>query len=305
MKNTNSIEFDPSIAMAKRLKELRLERGLSYEALSQLLSKRGTSLSHDSLQNYETSTPNHTKYGKNLAMRADSLLALAQLYGVSTDYLLCVTDIRSPNPNVAEMVDYLGISEDNICFLHALNQKTVVANRYEKILHESVLSKEAPVHLKETFELIDVLSFASPGSCKIVVDLIDKLISTIGENFYEVLRLYHIIEESAQHLLNNRKDHISPYDVVANETLSVLKENGFLLMDTSWILKRSWEDLMGILHTGVAAKVEREIDEGKRSIGNYELANPRQLKLNPNEMKGIMLDSWKNVKAYRKAKEKK
>ena len=81
--------------VAKRLKELRTERGLSHQALIEALSDKygedGFSISKDSLINYEkTSGKIHC-----VRMSAETLWYLADFYGVSTDWLLGKSDFKS------------------------------------------------------------------------------------------------------------------------------------------------------------------------------------------------------------------
>lgn len=103
-----------SFEMAKRLKALRDEKGLSHVSLSkELKEKYGISISKDSLINYEISEDNRTRAQDfpNLKMKVEYLLVLADYYGVSTDYLLCQTDTKSPIIELRQTCDYTGLSE--------------------------------------------------------------------------------------------------------------------------------------------------------------------------------------------------
>ena len=71
-----------SITIQERLKDLRVERGLSLEQLS-----NATGISRAALGNYETDDFKEINHG--------SILTLAKFYKVSTDYLLCLTENRS------------------------------------------------------------------------------------------------------------------------------------------------------------------------------------------------------------------
>ena len=296
--------IERSIKMAKRLKELRKEKGYSYEDVSDLLSNNNGSLSRDSLRNYEVAKENHTKSGSNLAMRADSLLALAQLYHVSTDYLLCETDIRSPEPDVALMVDYLGIGEDSIRFLHALNQRTCVSASSCKNLETSTLSSGSFLPMEKTMELIEVLSYASPGIGKSIVNLIENLISTIAENYFNILKVYNTIEVSSLHLQKKRVEGNRPEDFIPVEAISSLHENGFEVVGSSWILKKSWEDLLSILQTGIEAKIEQELSRGKQ-VGKYNLGDITPRKLSPQAMESLGINKGHIINAQMNSGKKK
>lgn len=97
-----------SLIMAKRLKELREEHELSHVLLSKALKEKyDIDISRDSLMSYEVSDPYHTKAYKNEGMRVEYLRCLADFYGVSSDYLLGLTNDPAKKPSA---VDELGLS---------------------------------------------------------------------------------------------------------------------------------------------------------------------------------------------------
>ena len=82
-----------SILMARRLRELRQKRGLTFEGLrNELLQYTGVDISIESLKNYEVSQENHPRAFRNEGMRAELVRALATYYGVTSDYLLGISD---------------------------------------------------------------------------------------------------------------------------------------------------------------------------------------------------------------------
>lgn len=110
-------EKERSFEIGKRLKMLREEKNLSHVALKQELEKRyGVKISRNSLMNYEIREDFHSKSDKlsNLHMGADYLSCLADFYGVSTDFLLARSEIRSANPDIQAAVRYTGLSEKTI-----------------------------------------------------------------------------------------------------------------------------------------------------------------------------------------------
>lgn len=94
-----------SVLMAKRLRELRQKRGLTFDGLrNELLQYAGMDISVESLKNYEVSKEGHPRAYRNEGMRAELVRALATFYGVSTDYLLGISDIASQmDPAVSEL----------------------------------------------------------------------------------------------------------------------------------------------------------------------------------------------------------
>ena len=106
---------DSSLTMARRLKDLREQRGLSHVSLSAALNEKyGIEISRHSLMNYEVSDPNHSKSYINEGMRVEYLRCLADFYQVSSDYLLGFTKDPSRHPCAA---DDLGLSIENISYL--------------------------------------------------------------------------------------------------------------------------------------------------------------------------------------------
>ena len=111
---------DKSFIMAKRLKQLREEKGLSHEKLSKSLSDQyGVKISSDSLINYEVTDLNHSKACKNQGMRVEYLRCLADFYGVSTDYIL--GQINDPC-RIPSAIDELDFSEKTVEWFASLKE---------------------------------------------------------------------------------------------------------------------------------------------------------------------------------------
>ena len=109
------METNKSFIMADRLRQLRESKKLSHEKLSKALSEKyGIKISSDSLMNYEVSREDHSKKYKNLGMRVEYLYCFADFYSVSTDYLLGISNVKSPDENLQAVVEYTGIPEDAI-----------------------------------------------------------------------------------------------------------------------------------------------------------------------------------------------
>lgn len=103
---------------AKRLRELRGKT--SYEKLSENIGKKfPDGISADSLKIYEISNPKHKKYNNGFGMKISNLFQLAEYYGVSTDFLLGRTEIKTDNIEEASDCKYVQLSEDAI---EALNE---------------------------------------------------------------------------------------------------------------------------------------------------------------------------------------
>lgn len=127
-----------SLIMAHRLKDLRTEKGLSHESLRKaLMDKYGIDISVDSLKNYEVSKIPHAKAYKNEGMRVEYLRCLANFYGVSSDFILGVTDIRSSNKGVQCIIKNTGLSEHSANVLWALstaNRDNADASEFKRVM---------------------------------------------------------------------------------------------------------------------------------------------------------------------------
>ncbi len=78
----------------ERLEDLRKEKKLSFEQLSKQLAERGTIISHTNLKNYEINDPVHSLYGRTKSMSIEYLVAFADFYDVSVEYLLGLSNSR-------------------------------------------------------------------------------------------------------------------------------------------------------------------------------------------------------------------
>lgn len=109
--------------MGRRLKEERENKKLSHVSLSKALRERyGIEISKDSLINYEVSVDHHTKSYKNNGMKVEYLRCLADFYGVSTDYLLGLSDTKAADERIKCSCRYTGLSEKTVKTLHRLSQ---------------------------------------------------------------------------------------------------------------------------------------------------------------------------------------
>lgn len=78
----------------ERLEDLRKEKKLSFEQLSKQLAERGTIISHTNLRNYEINDPLHSLHNRTRSMSIEYLVAFADFYDVSVEYLLGFSNSR-------------------------------------------------------------------------------------------------------------------------------------------------------------------------------------------------------------------
>lgn len=104
---------DRSVQLAKNLKQLREDRGLSHKKLSDaIFANYCVKISDDSLKNYEVTEKNHSRFGKIKGMNIEYLVCLADFFGVSTDYLLGLTGTRSKDENVQAVTSLTRLTEN-------------------------------------------------------------------------------------------------------------------------------------------------------------------------------------------------
>lgn len=107
---------------AKRLKELRIEKGFTYYSLAKAINERygGKSITQTTLKYLEIADPeqNPKLYEKGFGVKVSTLLMLADFYNVSVQYLIGTTDTRASTDDMETAVKVTGLSEKSI---NALN----------------------------------------------------------------------------------------------------------------------------------------------------------------------------------------
>jgi transcriptional regulator with XRE-family HTH domain len=153
--------------MGSRLKELRTTSGLSHDKLAAKLGKEmGVRISRDSLINYEN------KPDKCPGMKIEYLLAFSALYGVSTDYILGISDHKSTSEDAQNATNYVGLSEEIVSTLYA-------ASHIDKIDSlQAPLSKSATDFLEQ----IDFSPFDKSLAISFMLSFCESLISAVFED---------------------------------------------------------------------------------------------------------------------------
>ena len=125
--------------IAERLVELRKEKNLSQpdlvEALEEQYSGEGFSRGLGSIKDYEARMKYEfdkppANFGSNLGMGADAIFYLAKFYGVTSDYILGLSDTKTTDSSLAGAASFTGLSE-----------KAVENLRKAAFLHSSTLNK--------------------------------------------------------------------------------------------------------------------------------------------------------------------
>lgn len=155
-----------SFLIASRLKSERTRAKLSHAKLSEAIQEKyGISISIDSLKGYEVDTANKTKTGSNKGMRIEYLYCLADFYGVSTDYLLGISNSRSRNTEIRTISNATGLSDKAILKL-TLDKSLVDKGIYDSndFFYLSILNR-----LIESESFLDMTRLAD-AYCRVTTD---------------------------------------------------------------------------------------------------------------------------------------
>ena len=116
-----------ALKISGRLRDLRQEKSISTKTLSELLNEKCKEkgvkgIAEQTLKDYERpahhgTTENITKGKAVLGMRIEYLDMLADFYGVSTDYILCRSDKKTPDVNLQAACEFTGLSESAVAAL--------------------------------------------------------------------------------------------------------------------------------------------------------------------------------------------
>ena len=85
---------------------------MSFEQLSKQLAERGVNISHTNLKNYEINDPVHSLYGRTRSMSIEYLVAFADFYDVSVEYLLGLSNSRKREYH--DISEQLGLCDGEI-----------------------------------------------------------------------------------------------------------------------------------------------------------------------------------------------
>lgn len=99
---------------SERLRDLRKERGISTKTLADDLRISAGSI--NGWENDDSSTGKKSTDGITLR----NLVALAEYFGVSIDYLAGLTDVKALSPTLQGVCEFTGLSEKSVNLIHRL-----------------------------------------------------------------------------------------------------------------------------------------------------------------------------------------
>lgn len=127
-----------SIKTGERLHKLRIDSGLSlWKLREEICRKYGVEISKDSLINYEVSDSEHPRKYKNNGMRIEYLRYFSNFYGVSSDYLLGLSDVPTTDTTIQAICNHTGLSDDFVSWLETHKDYAPQIERLSKLMIEN------------------------------------------------------------------------------------------------------------------------------------------------------------------------
>lgn len=147
-----------SAPFAKSISELMRERGITQEEIAAEIGKTRQTVS---------------QYVNGISEPGyDTLVKIADYFGVSTDYLLGRTSVKTPDSSVQAIIAYTGLSEENTLTLHRMTEN----------VSDSMLPNAA------NDETINI------NGCKSYLDCLNDLLDAIYSKKDTVIRDYILIQ---------------------------------------------------------------------------------------------------------------
>ena len=151
--------FIDCVVGSRRLKTLREEKRLSHQALDEL-----TGINKQSLINYERAgKEDGSEYGTRVnafgGMSANAVVALAETLDVSTDYLLGLSNIKSPDADVQAICSYTGLSDKSVEMLHSLSYPDATIGDPEIIYAINLLLEALYKREDDGMALVDIARY--------------------------------------------------------------------------------------------------------------------------------------------------
>lgn len=155
--------------LTDRYADLRIEKELSQTELAAALG-----VSKQIISAYENG---------DRPLSLDNLLKYADFFGVSADYLLGRTDIKTPKINVQKICDYTGLSENTVERLHGYSSGLwKESNDYAKVIdllvNDGDIPKKDGPRKQSIMELLWEYFFAE---YELLPVYFDKICETAGE----------------------------------------------------------------------------------------------------------------------------
>jgi hypothetical protein len=211
------------ILSAQRIKECRKLKGLSHKKLADILSnKYNISISLDALKVYEIDNKYHTRFGNIKGMKIQYIYCLADFYGVSTDYLLGMTDIKAPNITIKAISNFTGLNEGAINTLREnLEYKFL---RQKNLLNTINFLLEQDSIPQEVFENEILYNKVLKEGFTMILSKIDEFLSYEPKlNKKYIVKDGKLIEDENGMHTGSQEEPISESDIVEEAYLSEIK----------------------------------------------------------------------------------
>lgn len=195
--------FIDYVTGSQRLKALREEKGLSHQTLSDL-----TGINKQSLINYERAgKEDGSEYGTRVdafgGMSINTAVALAKTFGVSTDYLLGLSSVKSPDADIQAICKYTGMSEKAVQASHKLKDGGIKNSEYY-MLGVSKLFESGLEGLSVLDAIAEYLKISPANTYQLVTQSPDGL--EIKEKYDASYLLLKSIEENLRKIREKEGD---------------------------------------------------------------------------------------------------
>ena len=180
------MKYDTDI-LAEHLSDLRTQRKkgkLTYVQLSEeIFDKTGISISHSQLNKYE-------RLGNTEAMSVNNLLALAEFYNVSIEYLLGINDSKSTNVTDKHTATKFGLTDKSMDRLKSLKSNNPILLKVVNcILEDDDFWKDFPPLVSDFFEVSErknnlnferkELEIAKFSLCELFKETLDRVFEKV------------------------------------------------------------------------------------------------------------------------------
>ena len=218
----------------ERLEDLRKEKKLSFEQLSKQLAERGVNISHTNLKNYEINDPVHPLYGRTRSMGIEYLVAFADFYDVSVEYLLGLSNSRKQ--------EYHNISEQlGLC---------------DKAIEELIRSKE------NSGSEEDPKMFAQQDTAILNDFLTSTEFEIVMEKIKQSLFAYYLYVLSCNDLAAERREQNA---IELEEARLLMNKYGYFPVENDVISQVHIENAIGVLNSYLRKLPKRLYDEFRKN----------------------------------------
>lgn len=180
-----------------------------------------------------------------------TLMEIAKKCGVSTDYLLGMSDLKSPSASIRECVDRTGLTEDQMLFLSAWTSLTTLE---EKQSHQTL--SEIENHVLEQSKKIGSPRMAQRLCINFLRDIVYAVLER-SDSILSEFSMYSLAVEDEQKFRYGR----GPQNLTRAQ-FDDLANSGYTVVPSSVAARLSWERISSILERGLREAIIDQLSKG-------------------------------------------